>query len=502
LLNDDEFDRELLGNVSPSEWTAPKPDGPYNLVVIGAGTAGLVTAAGAAGVGARVALIERNQMGGDCLNVGCVPSKALLRSAHALADARDAARFGVRGSENAEVDFAAVMTRMRQIRARISPVDSAQRFQNELGIDVYFGTAQFVDSSHIDVGGLRLPFKKAVIATGARPFVPNIPGLEEAGYLTNESIFDLRELPRRLVILGGGPIGCELAQAFRRFGSEVSLIEMGEHFLMREDPDAARILEEEFEREGIDIYLSSTLTRIEVADDGTKRAIVERGGAEHPLPFDEILVAVGRAPNVASMGLESVGVEFDAKRGVAVDDRLRTTNSRIYAAGDVCMSYKFTHAADFAARIVIQNALFFGRKRLSALTIPWCTYSDPEIAHVGLYERDAAALGIEVETYLRPFAEVDRAIAEGRERGFVKIHVKKGGDTIVGATIVAENAGDMISEISVAMASGTGLGALASVIHPYPTRAEAIRQLGDAYNRTRLTPGVKRLFERFLALRR
>jgi len=270
------------------------------------------------------------------------------------------------------------------------------------------------------------------------------------------------------------------------------MVEMADQFLVREDPDAAQILFDAFSREGVEVHLSTKLIRVEVCDDGTRRAIIEQKGKEDALPFDEMLVAVGR----------KVGVQFDPQRGVHVDDRLRTTHPNIYAAGDVCMAQKFTHAADFAARAVVRNALFFGRQKLSELTIPWCTYTDPEIAHVGLYERDARAQGIEVDTFVREFSEVDRAIAEDREEGFAKIHVAKGKDRILGATIVGRDAGDMISEVSVAMAAKLGLGAIANVIHPYPTRSDAIRQLGDAYSRTRLTPGVKSAFERFLAWRR
>jgi pyruvate/2-oxoglutarate dehydrogenase complex dihydrolipoamide dehydrogenase (E3) component len=502
MLHDDEHDLALIQNVHPPDRENPVPDGPYNLVVIGAGTAGLVTAAGAAGVGARVALIERAHMGGDCLNVGCVPSKALISSARAVAEVRHAADLGIHVDGPVRVDFEAVMQRMREVRARISPVDSVHRFQNELGIDVYLGDARFAGGDRIEVADRSLQFRKAVIATGASPFVPPIPGLDRSGYLTNESIFDLRERPERLLVLGGGPIGCELAQAFRRFGCQVGIVEMSDQFLVREDAEAARILFDAFVREGIDVHLSTKLLRIEVAEDGSRQAIVEQNGKENPLPFDEILVAVGRSPNVTGLGLESVDVEFDPQKGVHVDDNLRTSHRHIYAAGDVCMQHKFTHAADFAARAVVRNALFFGHEKLSTLTIPWCTYTDPEIAHVGLYERDARDRGIEIDTYVRAFSDVDRAIAEARDEGFAKIHVSKGKDEILGATIVGRDAGDMISEVSVAMAAGLGLGSLANVIHPYPTRADAIRQLGDAYNRTRLTPGVASLFQHFLAWRR
>ena len=497
----DAHNEALLSNVHPPDWPNPVPDGRYNLVVIGAGTAGLVTAAGAAGVGAKVALIERHMMGGDCLNVGCIPSKALLQSAHAAASARNSARFGVRLGGEVRIDFGAVMERMREIRQRISPVDSAKRFRDELGVDVYFGDAAFTPNGTVRVGNTELQYARAVIATGARAVVPPIPGLTEAGFLTNDTVFELTELPKRLLVIGGGPIGCELAQAFQRFGSDVTIVEMAPQFLVREDPDAAALLLAALKADGIDVRLETGLTRVETGAAGTKRAVLEHAGTTKTLEVDAILLGVGRAPNVESLGLEQAGVACEPT-GVRIDDQLRTTNKHIYACGDVCMQYKFTHAADFAARTVIQNALFFGRGKLSSLTIPWSTYTDPEIAHVGLYERDAADRGIEIDTYIQEFADIDRSITEGIDTGFVKIHTEKGKDRIVGATIVHPQAGDLISEISVAMAAGLGLGKLARVIHPYPTQAEAIRKIGDQFNRTRLTPTVARLFERILAWRR
>jgi pyruvate/2-oxoglutarate dehydrogenase complex dihydrolipoamide dehydrogenase (E3) component len=500
-LKHDEHDRELLRNVHPEDWTNPTPTGgKYDLVAIGAGTAGLIAASGAAGVGAKVALIERAHMGGDCLNVGCVPSKALLRAAHLAAEVRDAGRLGVR-ADNVEVDFGAVMGRMRRVRAEISPVDSVERYSNELGIDVFLGDARFTGPGEIEVDGKRLHFKKAVIATGARPFVPPIDGLEDAGYRTNETIFDLQELPARLLVIGGGPIGCEFAQAFQRFGSKVTMVEMEEQFLGREDPDAAAVLRASFERDGLDVRLATTTRKI-AAQGREKLVTLETDGASETIAFDEILVAVGRLPNVEGMGLEEAGVEFDLRKGVVVDDNLRTSNRRIFAAGDVCLRTQFTHAADYAARIVIQNALFFGRKKLSDLNIPWCTYTSPEIAHVGLYERDADAQGVPIDTFTREMSEVDRAIAEGDPEGFVKIHTARGKDRILGATIVGHHAGDLISEVTVAMAAGLGLGGISNVIHPYPTRADAIRQTGGAYSRTRLTPAIARIFGWILRLQR
>jgi len=496
----DAHNARLVSYVHPPDWQNPTPAPCYNLVVIGAGTAGLVTAAGAAGLGAKVALVEKSLLGGDCLNVGCVPSKAVIRSGRAVFDAKEAGPFGVRVGKPVEIDFPAVMERMRKLRADLSPNDSAQRFA-KLGVDVFLGEARFAGPDTVEVAGQTLRFKRAVIATGARATDPPVPGLAETGYLTNETVFNLTQCPARLAVIGGGPIGCELAQAFQRLGSQVSLLHKNAHLLDREDMEAAALVQKAFIREGITLRLNAKITRVERSAGG-KLVYYEAQGKEETLAVDEILAGAGRAPNIEGLNLEAAGVQYDRRKGVLVNDCLQTSNPHIYGAGDVCLAWKFTHAADFSARIVIQNALFLGRKKASALTMPWCTYTDPEIAHVGLYERDARERGMEVDTYVREFKEVDRAVLDGEEDGFVKFHVRKGHDEILGATIVARHAGEMISEISVAMAARIGLGKLASVIHPYPTQAEALRQCGDAYNRTRLTPTVKKWMGRWLAWQR
>jgi pyruvate/2-oxoglutarate dehydrogenase complex dihydrolipoamide dehydrogenase (E3) component len=492
----DAHNAALVSNVHPPDWKNPTPDGRYNLVVIGAGTAGLITSLVAASLGAKVALVERHLMGGDCLNVGCVPSKAVIRAAHLAHDAR-----GER-----EPDFAAAMERMREIRARISHDDSAKRYREEFGVEIYFGDARFTGPDTVDVDGTPLRFAKAVIASGARAAAPPIPGLAETGYLDNETVFSLTERPRRLAVIGSGPIGCELAQAFRRLGSEVTLLEMAPQILTREDPDAAAIVQAAFVREGIELVLGCTLSRVEKR--GAEKVVhltCPKAGAR-ALVFDEILVGAGRAPNVEGMGLESVGVKFDPRNGVAVDDFLRTSNPRIYAAGDCAMAWKFTHAADAAAKIVVQNALFsfgpIGKKRLSQLVMPWCTYTDPEIAHVGLYERDAKARGIALDTYQVPIARANRAVTDGQEEGLVKIHVRKGTAEIVGATVVAAHAGDLITQLTLAISQKIPLGAFTSVIFPYPTQGEAIKAAAGLYTRTRLTPTVKRLFTALMKFRR
>jgi pyruvate/2-oxoglutarate dehydrogenase complex dihydrolipoamide dehydrogenase (E3) component len=464
--------------------------------VLGAGTAGLVSAAGAAGLGAKVALVEHGLMGGDCLNVGCVPSKALLRCARAAADVRDAGGFGVEVPPGTRVNFPAVMERMRRLRAKLSPHDSAARFRS-LGVDVFLGQAVFTARDAVAVGGKTLRFSKAVIATGARAARPPIPGLQEAGPYTNETVFTLTELPPRLAVIGAGPVGCELAQAFARLGSEVTLLGRDPQLLPREDRDAAALVERSLWRDGVRVLTGCAVSAVE--RQGAEKVLRLECGGPQEVQADAILVGAGRQPNVEGLGLEAAGVEYDPKRGVHVNDRLRTSNRRVYAAGDVCSRFKFTHAADAMARLVIRNALFLGRARASALTIPWCTYTDPEVAHVGLYEEEAKARGYSVQTFTEELSRVDRALLDGETEGFVKVHVKAGRGRILGATVVARHAGEMISELTLALAHGLGLGELADTIHPYPTQAEAIKRAGDAYNRTRLTPFVKWLFGKWLA---
>ncbi len=497
-LPEDAYNQTLVANVHPRDWTNPEPAPSYNLVVLGGGTAGLITAAGAAGLGAKVALVEREHLGGDCLNVGCVPSKALLRAARAVADVRDAGQYGVEVPPGTQVNFPAVMERMRRLRSEISPHDSAQRYRDELGVDVFLGEGRFVDSDSVEVDGRHLRFRRAVIATGARAMPLPIPGLAEAGYLTNETVFSLTELPKRLAIIGAGPIGCEMAQAFARFGSQVTLLEVMPQILIREDKDAAALIQSALIRDGVSLVLGCQITGVE--RDGQDKVLhLEKDGRREEVRVDAVLLGVGRAPNVEGLNLEAVEVEFDTKQGVKVDDRLQTTNPRIYAAGDICSPYKFTHVADALARIVIQNTLFVGRAKASALTVPWCTYTDPEIAHVGLYEHEAEKQGVAIQTFHQEMGQVDRAVLESDTDGFVKIHTKAGTDTILGATIVTRHAGEMISELTLAMVGGLGLGTLARTIHTYPTQAEAIKRAADAYNRTRLTPRVKSLFTKWLA---
>jgi pyruvate/2-oxoglutarate dehydrogenase complex dihydrolipoamide dehydrogenase (E3) component len=505
VLPDDEHNRKLVDNVHPSNWVNPEPDGRYNLVVVGAGTAGLVTAVVAAGVGAKVALIERHLMGGDCLNVGCVPSKGMIRAANIWAQLREAPVFGARIPDGVSYDFGAAMTRMRQLRARISHVDSAHRYKS-LGVDVYIGQARFAGEETVVVegsaGNRTLTFVKAALCTGARAAAPSIPGLEETGYLTNETVFSLTTLPSRVGVIGAGPIGCELAQAFARFGSRVSLIEAMHGILPNEDRDAAELVHRSMIRDSVTLLCCGKDLKVEKNADG-KRLVVDSHDRHYDLTVDEILVGVGRAPNVHGLGLEILGVEYD-KTGVKVNDRLQTTNPRIYAAGDICSRYKFTHAADAMAQIVIQNALFphpfgLGYASVDSLVMPWCTFTSPEIAHVGLYEAEAAKRGLKVETYTHKFDEVDRAILDGDEEGFARIHIQQGTDTILGATIVGAHAGDLISELSVAMKAGAGAKTIASTIHPYPTRAEIIKKTINLWRKAHFTPRTKSLLTRLFS---
>jgi pyruvate/2-oxoglutarate dehydrogenase complex dihydrolipoamide dehydrogenase (E3) component len=399
-----------------------------------------------------------------------VPSKTLISSARA------------------GLDFSAAMTRVRGAIAAIAPHDSPERFRG-LGVDVRLGRARFEGPDVVEVNGERLRFHRAVIATGARPVLPPIPGLDAAAPLTSENVFDLTERPRRLAIVGGGPIGCELAQAFQRLGVAVTLFHDRPRLLDREDADASGIVLNQLQRDGVRVMLQARLAR--VAPQQHAQLLTSEDGTA--CEVDAILVCTGRAANVDGLGLEAAGVTLAPDGRVRVDDFLRTTNPRVYACGDVCLPWQFTHAADAGARIVVQNALFamgpLARRRLSALTMAWCTYTDPEVAQVGTADGDL---------YEQPFSALDRAITDGRTDGFVKIYTRPGTGQIVGATVVGPHAGDLVSEISVAMAGRMSLAALASVIHPYPTYAEAIRKCGDAYNRSRLTPPVRAFLQWWL----
>lgn len=491
LPAENNFNETLVNNVRPADWKNPTPSGKYNLVVVGGGSAGLVAASGAAGLGAKVAIIEKNFLGGDCLNVGCIPSKAIIRAGRAAFDATHGKQFGVHIDGNVNIEFNAAMNHVRHTRAHISPHDSATRY-TKLGVDVYFGNATFTGKNTIEVDGQTLHFSKALIATGSTPATLPIPGLEEAGFLTNESLWNLTEQPKSLGVIGGGPIGSELAHAFQRLGTQVTIIDIADHILNREDEDAAEIVQNTLVEEGVELLLGVKTKEVSKVG-GHKRIVYERDGEIHELEVDEILLAVGRKPNTEGLGLEEIGVEFDKNR-IKVNDTLQTTVPNIYGAGDVALKYQFTHVAGHAAAIVIQNALFpLIKRKFSDMIIPWVTYTDPEIAHVGLYPSEAAEKGIEIDTYSQGMDKVDRAVAEGDMEGFVKIHTEKGGGKILGATIVSRHAGEMINEITLAMKEGLGLDALSSLVHPYPTLSEGINKAATEYNKSRLKPWMTNL---------
>ena len=491
LLPEDEWNRALLGVAHPPDWVNPQPQERYHLVVVGAGTAGLVSAAIAASLGAKVALVERHLMGGDCLNVGCVPSKALISASRAWQAARRAAADFAGPAAAGGGDFAAVMERLRRLRAEIAPIDGAPRFR-ELGVDVFLGHGRFVASDTVEVGGARLRFKKAVIATGGRAAAPPIAGLDSVPFLTNESVFSLTALPARLAVLGGGPIGCELAQSFARFGSEVHLFQSAPRLLARDDHEAAEVLQQRLVAEGLQVHLGAGVTRVALRNQGLALFYPGPGGEEKELLADQLLVAVGRKPNTEGLGLEAAGVHYD-ERGVEVDDNLRTSNPRIFALGDVASALQFTHHADAQARMMIRNAFFLGRGKKSELVLPWCTYTSPEVAQVGLTEAEARRRGITFDLVKVEMAEVDRARLEGQGEGFLKVLVAEGSDKILGATLVGEHAGDMIGHVVLAMTHGLGLAAFGTTIFPYPTQGEIFRKAADAFNRRRLTPRAKSL---------
>jgi pyruvate/2-oxoglutarate dehydrogenase complex dihydrolipoamide dehydrogenase (E3) component len=496
LLPDDAHNRTLLSQVRPADWVNPEPAPQYDLVILGAGAAGWATASRAAAIGARVAIVERNLLGGARLNFGGVPAQTLLRAARAAAAVRDAGPFGVEIPQGTRVDFGTVMERMRRLRAALSPNHSPARLRHA-GVDVFLGEGRFSSPQTVEVAGSTLRFRKALIATGSRPAAPPIPGLAAAGFLTRETIFSLTELPRRLAVVGAGPWGCELAQAFARFGAHVFLLEAATRILPREDPDAAERLQRALQRDGVAVLAGCKIDRVEKLSLG-KGMLCRQQCAAQELLVDEILVGTGRAPNVVGLNLDAAGVAFDPRNGIAVNDRLQTSNRHIFAAGDVCTRLPLSHAADAMARIVTHNTLLLGRDTLSALTIPCCTYTSPEIAHVGLYESEATQRGIPTTTFTQEFSDVDRALLDGELDGFVRLHVRSDCDRIVGATVVAEHAGEIISELTLAMVGRLGLKTLAQVIHPYPTQAEAIHKIADAYQCSRPVPQVKRLWARWL----
>jgi pyruvate/2-oxoglutarate dehydrogenase complex dihydrolipoamide dehydrogenase (E3) component len=476
-----------------------KGEGIYNVVVIGAGTAGLVTAAGTAGLGGRVALIERNLMGGDCLNFGCVPSKALISSARLIQQIRDAEKWG-QDRQQPQFAFEKIFDRMRARRAKIAPNDSQERFES-LGVDVFRGEARFVSPHEIEVNGQKLRAKNFVIATGSRAAIPKIEGIDTVPYFTNETIFDqLKEKPESMLVLGGGPIGCELAQTFRRLGVEVTIVQRGDQLLPREDRDVAEFLECRLINEGVRIIKNVDARSVAISDTGkVALEFLDRHSgriAERTFFADALLVAIGRTPNFRRLDLKSAGVAVN-ERGVCVNDYLQTSQRHVYAAGDVIGPFLFTHMADAQARVVVRNVLVpfqFLRQKVDYSVVPWCTYTDPEAAHVGLGEKEAKQKDVDYDLFVVPLEDLDRAVVESEDAGFAKVLTAKGSDKILGAIIVGPHAGDLLHEFVLAMKTGIGLGTVASTIHAYPTFAELARKAGDKYNKTRLTPRAKKIF--------
>ncbi len=477
-----------------------KGEGIYNVIIIGAGTAGLVTAAGTAGLGGRVALIERNLMGGDCLNFGCVPSKALISSARLIQRIRESEKWGLDRQEP-QFAFEKVFERMRARRARIAPNDSQERFEL-LGVDVFHGEARFVSPYEIEVNGQKLRAKNFVIATGSRAVIPKVEGIENVPYFTNETIFDeLKEKPESMIVLGGGPIGCELGQALSRLAVKVTIVEYVPQILAPEDINVGQFMQKRFEAEGITVQHCTEATRVSMRDglitlEGNYKPPGAAQGSPVQFTGHALLLAVGRCPMMKALNLETAGVKYSSN-GVEVNDYLQTSQPHIYAAGDIANRLKFTHTADFTARIVVRNILMpfqFLRQKVDWSVVPWCTYTDPEVAHVGLGEKEAKQRDSAYDLFVVPLEEVDRAVVESEDAGFAKILTREGSDKILGATIIAPHAGDLLHEFVLAMKAGIGLGTIASTIHAYPTFAELARKAGDKFNKTRLTPRAKKIF--------
>ena len=476
--------------VRPEDWQNPAPKGLYDLAIVGAGPAGVAAAECAARLGFSVALIERNRMGGNSLNVGTVPSKTVIRTAHVYSSARRADEFCAPLLNQPAVAFAAVMERMRGIRTRIADYQSVRKLAT-MGVDVFFDDARFGGANTLLAGETQLLFKKALIATGARPRETKIPGLDRTGYRTSTTIFEMTALPKRLAVIGGGPLGCEMAQAFCRLGSHVTIVQNDPKFLPREERDAAEILSRSMARDGVEIRLNTTVVGARCEQGGKILETINNDVASD-IEADEILLSIGRVANVQGLALDIAGVSFDEDQGIEVDDFLRTANMNVYAAGDACMALKFTNAAQASARIAVQNALTPTQRRQSGLTIPWCTYCDPEIAHIGLHVSEAREQSIPIKSFTVMMQDVDRAIVDGQDTGFVKIHIQEGTDKILGATIVASRASEMINEIAVIMSAGIGMNALAQIVHTYPAQSGAIMLAARAYTANEVPPASVR----------
>jgi pyruvate/2-oxoglutarate dehydrogenase complex dihydrolipoamide dehydrogenase (E3) component/uncharacterized membrane protein YdjX (TVP38/TMEM64 family) len=488
-----------------ARWTKPVRFD-RNLVVIGAGAGGLVSAYIGAAVKAKVTLVEGHKMGGDCLNYGCVPSKALIRSAKAVKQLRKADAFGLRGAQGT-VDFAAVMQRVHDVIRDIEPHDSVERYTG-LGVEVLQGHARITSPWTVVVAlsdgrTQTITTRNIVIAAGASPFVPPIPGLKEAGFLTSDTVWNLTAMPKRLVVLGGGPIGSELAQSFARLGSEVTQVEMAPRIMVREDPEVSELVAESLHADGVRILTDHQAVRVEVTE-GEKRLIVQHAGAELAVPFDELLCAVGRSPRVTGYGLEELGIALTPRKTIETNDYLQTLYPNIYAVGDVAGPFQFTHTAAHQAWYAAINALFGRFKRFKAdySVIPWATFTDPEVARVGLSETEAREKGIPFEVTKYGIDDLDRAIADGTAHGFVKVLTVPGKDKILGVTIVGEHAGDLLAEYVLAMKHGLGLNKILGTIHTYPTLSEANKYAAGEWKRAHAPQRVLAWLERFHAWER
>jgi pyruvate/2-oxoglutarate dehydrogenase complex dihydrolipoamide dehydrogenase (E3) component len=474
-------DDSFLQRVRPPGWKNPAPRARYDMAIIGAGPAGLTAAEFAVRQGFSVALIEHNRLGGNSLNVGSVPSKAIIRTAIIHGEMHNIEAYGEAAATQAPLDFPAAMARMRRIRTRIAAYHSADHLA-ALGVDLFFGAARFESAGSLTIGETRLQFRAALIATGARPRPPDIPGIDATDYHTSSTIFEMAALPKRLAVIGGGPLGCELAQAFARLGAHVTIVQNDPKFLPREERDAAEILSRALARDGVDVRLNTSVVGARREGD-VKILKTLNDDVEREIEADEVLVSVGRVANVEDLGLEAAGVACDAETGITIDDFLRSTNPNIYAAGDACMWLKFTNAAEASARLAVRNALMGAQARWSDASLPWCTFCDPEIAHIGMHAVDARRKSIPVKSFTVMMHDVDRAITDGEDLGFVKILMAEDSDRILGATIVAARASEMINEMAVVMVGGVGLEALADIPHTYPAQTGAILLAAQAYRR-------------------
>lgn len=484
-----------------------KGEGLYNVIAIGAGAAGLITTAAIAGLGGRAALIEKGKMGGDCLNFGCVPSKGIISSARLVQQIREAEKWGL-NKMSPDFAFEKVFESMRGKRAEIEPNDSVERFEG-LGVDVFQGAAKFVSPNEVEVNGQTLKAKHIVIAAGSRAMVPPIEGFDEVPYFTNEAIFDkLNKRPDRMAVIGGGPIGTELGQALNRLGVEVHLIQRGSQILPKEDPEVAELIHQKLASEGMKVLLDADVIKGSHTD-GKTTLTIDRKGNLTDLEVDAVFVATGRTPNIESLNLEAAGVRAN-KRGIEVNDFLQTSQPHIYAAGDIAGHYQFTHLSDYHARTVVENMIrtmlvpgfvpqSLRLKKVDYKALPWATYTSPEVAQVGLNEKAAKEKGIDYDVHRVDAEHLDRFILERQTEGFIKILTEKGKDTILGATIVSEHAGDLIHELAVAIQNGVGLGKVASTIHAYPTHAEIVRRAADAYKKTTFTPKLAAMFKKKFA---